>query len=61
MKRPLSIAARAHVANEQRRLIEWLLIDVWRNSGVVIWMEPFVLLTQSDKSNVPVWNLHMSE
>jgi hypothetical protein len=45
--RPVRIATRSHVSNEERRLLEWLLIDVWRSSGVVNWLEPFVLMTQS--------------
>ena len=44
VKRPLSLATRPQVLNEQRRLIEWLLIDVWRNAGVVNWLDPLELL-----------------
>src|SRR5688572_29037391 len=33
--RPVLIASRPQVWNEQRRIMEWLLIDVWRNSGVL--------------------------
>ena len=44
---PLRIATRAHVLNRQRRLVEWLLIDVWRTSGVQNWLEPLHLLEDS--------------
>ena len=47
VKRPASIATRPQIWNEQRRLIEWLLIDVWRKSGVLNWLEPLVVLFQS--------------
>lgn len=44
---PLSIAKRPHILGENRRLTEWLLIDVWRESGVVNWLEPFFLLAET--------------
>ena len=44
---PLRIATRPHILNRQRRSIEWLLIDVWRTSGVANWLEPLVLLQES--------------
>jgi len=59
VKRPLFIATRSHIWNEQRRLVEWLLIDAWRNSGVVNWLEPLVVMTQP-ASAAPAWELHMS-
>jgi hypothetical protein len=61
VKRPLSIATRPQVWNEQRRLLEWLLIDVWRNSGVDNWIEPFVLLTRSGKTNTPTVHIDVTE
>ena len=59
--RPTLIAGRPEIWNEQRRLVEWLLIDVWRSSGVVNWLEPFVLLTQSNATIETPWHLHVSE
>jgi hypothetical protein len=61
VKRPMSIAGRAHIWNEQRRLLEWLLIDVWRNSGVVNWLDPLVMLTQGGAASSPEWELHIVE
>jgi hypothetical protein len=58
--RPLLIATRKQIANEQRRLTEWLLIDVWRQSGVVNWLEPFVLLTKADATIHASWHLEIS-
>lgn len=60
VKRPISIATRPQIWNEQRRLIEWLLIDSWRTSGVLNWLEPLVLMTQS-RPTTPEWELHISE
>jgi hypothetical protein len=60
VKRPVYIATRPQIWNEQRRLIEWLLIDVWRKSGVINWLEPLVIMTQT-VSPAPVWELHISE
>ena len=45
---------------EQRRLVEWLLIDVWRQSGVVNWLEPFVLLTKANVTIDAPWHLEIS-
>jgi hypothetical protein len=59
--RPVLIASRPEIWNEQRRLIEWLLIDVWRKSGVVNWLEPFVLLTRSNVIADAPWDLHIAE
>ena len=42
VRRPLSIALRSQIWNEQRRLLEWLLIDVWRSSGVINWLDPLI-------------------
>lgn len=59
--RPLSLATRKTIHNEQRRLLEWLLIDVWRQSGVLNWLEPIILLTQNTSMTNPEWELHISE
>jgi hypothetical protein len=61
VRRPISVAGRSHIPNEQRRLLEWLLIDVWRNSGVVNWIEPFVILTAATKADSGKWHLHIAE
>jgi hypothetical protein len=61
VRRPVSIATRSQIWNEQRRLVEWLLIDVWRSSGVVNWLEPFAILTRSAKPTEPVWHLDIAE
>lgn len=58
--RPLTIATRKNVQNEQRRLVEWLLIDVWRHSGVINWLEPFFLLTEADVVISAPWHLEIS-
>ena len=47
VRRPLSIATRPHIANEQRRLLEWLLIDVWRHAGVTNWLLPLALMEET--------------
>ena len=60
VKRPVYLATRPHIWNEQRRLIEWLLIDCWRKSGVVNWLEPLVIMTRS-KTVTPEWELHIAE
>jgi hypothetical protein len=61
VRRPVKIATRAHIWNQQRRLLEWLLIDVWRTSGVVNWLDPFILLTQSSAHALAEWELHIAE
>ena len=60
VKRPVYIASRPQIWNEQRRLLEWLLIDAWRKSGVLNWLEPLVIMTQSTAVQ-PEWELHISE
>jgi hypothetical protein len=45
--RPLLLATRPQIAAPDRRLIEWLLIDVWRQSGVLNWLEPIHLFFSS--------------
>lgn len=59
--RPGAIARRRDVASEQRRVIEWFLINVWRDSGVKVWLEPFFLLTQSGVTAPAPWDLHIAE
>lgn len=61
VRRPVSIATRAHLTNEQRRLMEWLLIDVWRSSGVLNWLEPLILMTQTAELRAPEWELDVAE
>ena len=60
VKRPISIATRPQIWNEQRRLVEWLLIDTWRKSGVHNWLEPLVIMTQTSVV-ATAWELHISE
>lgn len=60
VKRPISIATRPHIWNEQRRLIECLLIDVWRKSGVTNWLEPLVSMAQTRQA-APEWEIHIAE
>lgn len=60
VKRPVYIATRPNVWNEQRRLLEWLLIDAWRKSGVINWLEPLVIMTQT-KTVATAWELHIAE
>lgn len=61
VRRPLTLATRGHIWNEQRRLVEWLLIDVWRSSGVANWLDPLVILTQSESRAVSHFELHITE
>jgi hypothetical protein len=60
VKRPVFIATRPQIWNEQRRLLEWLLIDAWRKSGVLNWLEPLVIMSQT-KVVAPEWELHIAE
>jgi hypothetical protein len=48
VRRPITIATRAHVIAHERRLLEWMLIDVWRSSGVINWLEPIVLMAENE-------------
>lgn len=59
--RPVSMASRPHIWNQQRRLVEWLLIDVWRNSGVINWLEPLAIITHGTVPAESEWELHISE
>lgn len=59
--RPVNIATRPRIWNEQRRLVEWLLIDVWRNSGVINWLEPLVVITQGITPAEREWEFHIAE
>lgn len=61
VRRPLALAKRAYIMSEDRRLIEWLLIDVWRESGVVNWLEPFYGLAGTVEPRGPKWELHVTE
>ena len=45
--RPLTLATRPNITNEQRRLLEWLLIDVWRFAGVINWLLPLQLMEEA--------------
>jgi hypothetical protein len=59
--RPLTLATRPQIWNEQRRLLEWLLIDVWRKSGVMNWLDPLLIMTQTNSRALAEWELHISE
>lgn len=48
VRNPVSLARRTHILSENRRLLEWLLIDVWRESGVVNWLDPFFQLAETN-------------
>lgn len=61
VRNPVSIAGRPHIWNAQRRMLEWLLIDVWRHSGVVNWLEPFFILTRQEVCQPAGWDLNISE
>ena len=61
VRRPISLATRPQIWNEQRRLLEWLLIDVWRKSGVLNWLDPLIILTQSNSRSLAEWELHIAE
>lgn len=60
VKRPIAIATRPRVWNEQRRLMEWLLIDAWRKSGVLNWLEPLMMMSQTSVATAR-WELHIAE
>jgi hypothetical protein len=47
VSRPLTLATRPNIVNDQRRLLEWLLIDVWRAAGVVNWLLPLQMLEET--------------
>jgi hypothetical protein len=59
--RPARIAGREHIWSEQRRLVEWLLIDVWRDSGVINWLEPLLLIHESTPRQGSSIHLAISE
>ena len=61
VRAPLRIAKRPHIFGEHRRLTEWLLIDVWRESGVVNWLEPFFVLAESRPVEVPPVEIEVAE
>jgi hypothetical protein len=61
VQQPLRIAGREHICNGQRRLIEWLLIDVWRTSGVANWLDPLFLLTHAPCALNNDWELQVAE
>jgi hypothetical protein len=61
VRRPVTLATRTHIWNEQRRLLEWLLIDVWRNSGVINWLDPLIILMQGTSASLAEWELEIAE
>ncbi|HTG43597.1 MAG TPA: hypothetical protein VK633_03595 [Verrucomicrobiae bacterium] len=61
VQRPSFIATRPEILNEQRRLVEWLLIDVWRTSGVKNWLRPFTLLARPARVDHSKWHLDVAE
>jgi hypothetical protein len=61
VRRPILIASHAHVLNEQRRIMEWLLIQAWRESGVLNWLEPLFIICQSNPRVAKETDLQISE
>lgn len=61
VRRPVTLASRLHIQNERRRLMEWLLIDVWRTSGVINWLDPFISLTRVNLGMERAWELDIAE
>lgn len=61
VKRPLLIAGRRHVWNEQRRILEWILIDVWRAAGAANWLEPFFVLAGDQHPSGRDWQFEVAE
>ena len=61
VKRPLGLAKRAYLLNEHRRLLEWLLIDVWRESGVVNWLSPFFAFAEGNGPVAMDWQMQVAE
>jgi hypothetical protein len=49
VRRPILIATRPQTIQHQRRLLEWMLIDVWRSSGVVNWIEPLLMMAENER------------
>jgi|1185.fasta_scaffold46997_2 hypothetical protein len=59
--RPITLATRPNIVNEQRRLIEWLLIDLWRYAGVSNWLLPLQMMEQSGNLRSETnWELDLS-
>lgn len=58
---PLRLAGRSNIVRVERRLLEWLLIDVWRNFGVTVWLDPFYLLCSLGNLSKPGWEHHAAE
>jgi hypothetical protein len=60
-RHPLTLAKRHHVLRAERRILEWILIDVWRDSGVHVWLDPFITLCSLGENPTPVWDLNLTE
>jgi hypothetical protein len=59
--RPLTMVGSTRAGDEQRRILEWFLIDIWEKSGVANWIEPFVSLTRSSTVRSRAWDLQVTE
>jgi hypothetical protein len=58
---PINLVKRDQPRSEERRILEWYLIEIWRTSGVINWLEPFVLLTRAVAPQVAAWEFQVSE
>jgi hypothetical protein len=58
---PLRLATRPQIVREERRILEWMLIDVWRRSGVVVWLDPIFTMCAVENMATPAWDHNLSE
>ena len=61
VRNPVRLAKRTHILGEHRRLMEWLLIDVWRESGVINWLEPFYFLAETKAGEATEAQIEVAE
>jgi hypothetical protein len=58
---PEVLASRGHVVRVERRLLEWVLIDVWRSSGVAVWLDPLYIMSSLGNLAEPGWEHQAAE
>ncbi len=59
--RPVFMTKKSGTKSEHRRVLDFLLVEVWRNSGVGIWLEPFFIMANPQVAPAAPWHLHISE
>lgn len=60
-KDPERLSTRRHVVRLERRFLEWLMIDVWRRSGVIVWIDPLLVLAETQMIKAPAWQREFAE